>query len=332
MKRKSAVLMCLVLLFSLAMPVFAENVNELDNADDQAIMDLLEQRAMLLRQDNPNSSSLADINTRLTELGVTFLSTEEASEHFPDAVESVSAHSTETANGTPNIRVAVPQSNVNDWSTYRTTYVYNGNVYNIQKLVVIPIDEANSVLWDESAVTINYDINWVAGTTEFFKAVASVGVSELAPISSTVYDVFSSVWNGLQTVSTIDPCSVYYTWENSTTVIFSYVRLQSESDDAQRLSLISSSCTTSVGFVADIDRWSESGNGVMIPYPEHEAGSKTISSTPWQYNGNVAACQSYANGVTAANACVKRIRISGPESKVVVNIYPCVPQFPLQCE
>lgn len=306
--------------------------NAMQNDREKMIMDLLDERRLRLRE--KNLSKVEEINYLLEELGVEFLTDQDVAEQFPDAVESLNEQYRKIDN-TMSLTTGMepPESNINTWSTFRTSnYLYNGKRYNIQRLIADPLVEDESVLWDEDSVTVKFTVDWEAGKTNFLSAAASVGFSELAPITSTVYDMLSAGWTGLKKVSKIDPGDVVYWWENETNVVFSYVRLESETDDNQRLSLVSSKCITTVGYIADIDSWSQNGDGVWTPYPDLVTGVKTINTTPTEYYSITAACQAYENGVTAANACIRRIKLSGPESKIIVNLYPCVPEFPLQCE
>lgn len=80
---------------------------------------------------------------------------------------------------------------------------------------------------------MNFSLNWKAGITNLIESIALSAAGSIASTPITVYDALSSVWDGLKTVSDIDPSDVTYRWETQTTAVFTYVRLESQSDDYQ---------------------------------------------------------------------------------------------------
>ena len=161
---------------------------------------------------------------------------------------------------------------------------------------------------------------------------ASSAAGSILPDPITVYDALESAWEGLRTVSDIRPSDVTYQWETQTTACFSYVRLESQSDDYQFLSHISTKCETEVGYIVDVDKWRQNGTGEWIVYPDLKTGTKYLYHTPNYYANTTRALWAYVNSGSTYHDAVEDITISGPESKTVQKIYPCYPQFPDHCE
>ena len=113
----------------------------------------------------------------------------------------------------------------------------------------------------------------------------------------------------------------------------SYVRLESQTDYDQQLVLIATKCQTSVAYIVDIDAWSQNGDGTLSPEPSQIAGTKMLYSTPANFNSVSRACYAYNNWVAGpVYDRITRISISGPESKSVVTIFPCCPEYPIGLE
>lgn len=337
-------IVALVTIFALALPLNAfatsmDNENlEQENREEQ-INALLDLRQEILFVEPVDIVQLNITDLKLYELGVDFLTEEEVAEQFPEAKASIDcpdntvAGMSKPADASLN-SVVVPESDVNQWLSYRTTnYLYNGAYYNIQRLIAQPLKEEDSLLWSEGIKTVRYSVDWNAGTTTFLKKIVQAGASYVAPITTTVYDALASVWNSLETTSNIKPSDVVYVWENKTTVVFSYVRLESQSDYYQDLVLIASKCQTHVSYVVDIESWSENGDGTSSPVPAHLEDSRMLYSTPTNYNSIPRACYAYNNwyGEPLSDS-ITSIALSGPESKAVVTIYPCTPQYPYALE
>ena len=196
-----------------------------------------------------------------------------------------------------------------------------------------PISEDSS-LWEEGQKIVYFSANWKAGVTNLFKFVVSAGASTIAPIIVNVYEALSSVWDGLKTVSDIDPNNVTYRWETQTTACFAYVRLENQSDDYQWLSHISTKCVTEIAYIVDVDSWRQNGTGEWVVYPDLEAGTRLLEHTPTYYNSTTRALWAYNNSLNGAplHDAISEIQITGPESKKVQTIYPLYPQFPIHCE
>lgn len=338
MKKITSFILIISLLMSLsALPTSAAG-NDVQSANNEAtIMKLFDERQKLFFDDPVNITKLNEIDIRLTALGVDFLSLEEVDNQFPEAkAQRENAINGDTVSGSSNIApyVIKPDSNVNTWASYRySNQYYNGKYYNVQKLIAQPISESSG-LWEEGQRTVNFSVNWKAGVTNLITSLAWTAAGSIASVPVSVYDALSSVWTGLKTTSDIDPSDVTYRWETQTTASFAYVRLESETDDYQWLSHISTKCVTEVAYIVDVDSWRQNGTGTWVVYPDLEAGTRYLYHTPAYYNSTTQALWAYNNvtGGMAYHDAVSDITISGPESKTVQTIYPCYPQFPLHCE
>ncbi|MCX7843000.1 MAG: hypothetical protein N2489_08000 [Clostridia bacterium] len=345
MRRIICILLTIALSSSLlATSSFAAGKKEkqIDNnvINETNIMNLFDERQKLFFEKTVDISKLNEIDLKLSSLGVDFLTNEEVSKQFPEAKaqrekalkgDTVSAVAT---NQQVIAAVATPTSNVNTWASYRySNQLYNGKYYNVQKLVAQPIS-SNSGLWENGERQVSFSVNWKAGVTNLITSLAWSGAGSIASVPVTVYDALSSVWDGLKTVSDVDPSDVTYKWQTQTTAVFAYVRLESQSDNYQWLSHISTKCITSVGYLAAIESWRQNGSGTWVLYPCIKSSSKYLYHTPKDYNSTTKALWAYNNviGGTAYHDAISDITISGPESKTVQTIYPCYPQFPLHCE
>jgi len=111
-----------------------------------------------------------------------------------------------------------------------------------------------------------------------------------------------------------------------------YVRLESQSDDYQWLSLISTKTNTEVGYqIPKFDYEISDGNWGLTPVVVQ--GNRSIELVPEGYNDNSIALSVYRSGeISPARTVVYRIQISGAENTDVEYIYPCCPNYPFHCE
>lgn len=322
-----------IVLLNMAFGNPTSNASEGMDERDLTITELLEERQRIIWDETVDIARLNAVDLELYHLGVNFLTEEEVLSKYPEAKASIDGK-TENLDGREAASRAmdVPISSVNSWISYaRPNYFYNGTYYNIDRLVVQPVSE-DSLLWVEDAASVKYEADWVAGGTTFLKKVVSAGAAYIAPITSTVYDVLSSTIAAILPATSIDPDSVLYRWENSTTASFSYVRLQSEAEYMREYALVATSCYTSVAYIVDVDAWSLSG-----PVPSQIAGTEEFYSTPSGFSGYNRACYAYdsiRNGSTLGPISdrIYCIAFTGPETKNIVNIYPAYPEFPLGVE
>ena len=354
--RKSACfLVATVLIFSsFSSPVYAASIEVTDSSSvEDAIEELFDQRATVLAQifevqdgqaqtQSTTVNELNAIDIELARNGVTFLSLNEVYEQFPEAKSnkelSLSGMTmSEIQEGMLEPQVDILDSDVNTWASYRSTYTSGGVTYNIQKLIAQP-KSTSSPLTDIGLRTITFSTNWEAGVTNVLSTLAEAGiglyVEEIpgASIVLTLYDAVKSFFTGISTTTEVDVPNIAYSWSNVTTASFMYVRQNSQTDDYQWLSLICTKTTTAAGYQLPQFNY-ENSSGAWVLTPEIVQGSRTIYTTPSNYNSNSLAVSAYTSvsGGPVQN-CVSYVHISGPESKRVEKIYPCYTSFPLHCE
>lgn len=327
-KRLISTLLVVIMVFSsLITPVSAEgssNYAKVEGANEDIILKLFDERQHLLMQDPVDVTELNALDSKLIELGVDFLTETEVKRQFPD----ISNNSTIQPLANP------PSSNNNVWATYRHSNIsYNGKKYNVQKLIAQPKVKEKSKLWTTGARTVNFNTNWKAGVTNLIKSVATSLAGNIAPTPTTVYQALVAGWSGLKKTSDIDASQVIYKWQTATTVVFTYVRLESQSDFYQQLAYITSKCETAIGYIVDVEKWRQNGTGTWVPVPAVKTGTRYLFHTPANYHSNTKAIWAYLQGGTVAyKDTISKITISGPESKIVQTISPCNPNFPMQCE
>ena len=162
----------------------------------------------------------------------------------------------------------------------------------------------------------------------FLGSAAKSTAGMIAPVGNTlsVYDALAAFASGLTPTSTITDISANYTWSQTTIVVFEYVKKVGQNDDSQILTYISSSVTTWVGWT--IPGFTSNSTGAVRPVGT--AGDKYIYSTPAGFDNTYNAAWAYADVNAPKNDYVNYVTLSGFESKVLVNIYPLIPSFPIQ--
>lgn len=321
------------------------------DAEEKVIQNLLDQRAVILNEyfmnegANQNNRSITKLNMvdlELIRCGVTFLTEEQVEKQFPDAKirkSDIWQETTIHTEGNAAIEPCIdtPESDVNQWTTYRKIYTYNGVTYNIQKLIAQPIKEG-SALARHGDYTVRSERNWTAGAENVLSVAASNSVDGLvssipgAGLALTFFDMVKGLVEGISITTEVKVPHITYSWSCSTTAVFSYVRLIGESDDDQWLSLISTKANTYVEYMtSSFDRKLE--NGIWKSESGEIQGSRNIDSTPSQYNSDEVAVIAY-NSVLGgyASRCVSFIDITGPESKRAAYITSCIPACPVHCE
>jgi len=318
---------------------------------EQEIENLFDQRAAVLAQifreqsvqtQSSRIDALNSIDMQLARKGVTFLSLDEVYAQFPETKSnkelSLSGQTMgELQEGAQTPRVEVPDSAVNTWASYRSTYTYNGISYNIQKLIAQPTDPS-SPLAEANSRTVTFSRNWQAGAVNVISTFAEAGLGALvgeipsASFALTFLDAVESFITGISTTTEVDVPHIVYSWSLVTTASFMYVRQSNQTDDYQWLSLICTKTTTEVGYQLPSFGYVNS-NGTSVLTPEVIQGRRTINNTPNSYNSNSLAVSAY-NSVSGGplRNCIGSVDITAPEGKRVEKIYPCCPAFPLHCE
>ncbi|ABP66344.1 hypothetical protein Csac_0725 [Caldicellulosiruptor saccharolyticus DSM 8903] len=342
MKKLSIAMVVIFIISLLSLTAFATSGDEkyMPNFDVEKnytkIQNLLDKRAKLLLNNKEDVAALNEIDLQLVKYGVKFLTLDEVLSQFPMERDNGNGGNNSTIHdkNSVSVLVSVPTSNKNTWMSYRTSnYYYKGKYYNIQRLIAQPKSD-DSPLMNIGSRIVTYNYNWQAGVYNVIESLAwsAVGTIPGASIFVNLYDAISSFISGISKTTEVNVPNIAYSWASITTAVFTYVRLESESDNRQVLSYISTKTNTVIGY--QIPKLSyKNKNGVWVAAPDVIQGKRTIDIIPSGYDSISGAVEAYCGGYSVPQrATVDGIRISGPESKVVQTIYPCNPQFPLHCE
>ncbi len=307
--------------------------NYQEDIKEKTISKLLQERASLFHTESVNAAALTQIDSELKRLGCNFFTSQEVDEKFPDQKADRALALSGRTSSSIDTRVTPPsQSNVT-WVERRiSNYSYNGKRYNIQKLTAIPNDK-DSNLKIVGTRTLLYNTPWNVAAQNLIE-VAVTNAAGLIPgttLPLIAYDALSAIITGISRTSEVSSPHISYSWSMTELVVFAYVRLESQTDDYQWLSHISSTTETRVVSVAPGFKYRiNSGTGAWEPSPKIDIWEKTFLAMPEYYDSTAAALYAYENtiGGLAAHDCVERIVISGPLDKVAQTISPVYPQFP----
>lgn len=343
--RLIALCLALVLLLLPATSVSAsgaDNINAEQEARGQQINDLLSARRQLLASDPVNLAELDSIDVQLYHLGVEFYTDSEAAILFPEASAAVPLNQQlsadmflgDTASPNYDIDDGFHDQTLNIWTTYRTEdYYYEGAWLNIQHIVVTPINQQSS-LWDEGNSYHDYsDTTFFVVTEDLINVTASAALGAINPPAASFFDALSMVWGWMRTDSEIAIDDITYVWECSTTLAFTYVRNENESDLEQRLTTISSECEVEVGAIVDMVKYRRHFSGTTIEEPELEAINYDFITRSQHFNSSARSADVYMNSTTYITALdyINSIDISAAGNKSFL-IYPAIAQFPAQIE
>ncbi|PXW86015.1 hypothetical protein DES38_1261 [Streptohalobacillus salinus] len=316
------------LLIGMSPSVFAatnEDINENSQAKEKKIHKLYDEKSNLLLEEDVDQKAIDKVNKKLEKLGVEFLSYEEVTEKFPKKdIEELMPELSRDSSSDIGIQVSVPSQYNVDWSTYRSSVYTDGKSYNVQRLVAQP-NSYNSNLKASGNTLLRSSYNWSAGS---MNAVTTVGKSAAgsipgASIALTVYDTAKNFVSGISRSTIVNDADISYTWAQSTTAVFSYVKLSSQSDNYQNLSYISTKVDVSVGY--QYPEFVYSGGSVK---PNIIQGNANTSYVPSGYDSGFNAVDAYQSPYAKSRATVSRIDITGLEYDSVAYIYPVSPQFP----
>lgn len=308
--------------------------NTEQDARERQIQALYDERRELINQETPDLVAICEVETQMHELGVDFLSYEQVKTQFPDANYENATFNISLDTVMPN--ATVPSSSVNSWSTYRVSnYYYEGQYFNIQKLVAEPISESSS-LWEEGQRAVSFSVDWVAGVTNLLTVVAETAAGAALENYSwvlTVYDALKGLLEGITTTTEIRPSDVLYWYETQTTAIFAYTKIEGQPDSTQKMNHISTKSATVVGYLVDAEAWRVNGSGAWVVCPSLGSGSCSFVNTPLNYGSSAWAAYMYLYEPTLVrHDTVDSITLKAPGDKTIGTIYPCKPQFPAHCE
>jgi len=342
-KIRLGLVMVLVLSMFTTVTVHASNIEMTEEMIDpkiQLVQDLLDNRAailneMFLIQDKGglSISEINEIDIALAKMGVEFLSEQQVLEQFPESKGDKSLALLGQTQSDAEINMNTPESNKNTWMSIRVSVILGGESYNIQRLIAQPKSQ-ESPLTNLGSRIITYDTNWQAGVDNVLSVLgeSAVGLIPGSTIALTLYDAVSGFVSGINRTTEVSVPHITYSWSGVTTAVFMYVRLESQSDDYQWLSLISTKTNTEVGYqIPKFDYEISDGNWGLTPVVVQ--GNRSIELVPEGYNDNSIALSVYRSGeISPARTVVYRIQISGAENTDVEYIYPCCPNYPFHCE
>lgn len=153
---------------------------------------------------------------------------------------------------------------------------------------------------------------------------ALVGEIPGASYVITVYDTVSGFISGISKTTEISSAEIVYSYSHVTTASFIYVKRKGQSDDYQKLTYISTSGATAVGY--QYPAFTYTGGKVE---PNVIQGNCKINSVPTGYNSMYNAVEAYKNINAQTRAYNTSVKITGLESKTVSYIYPVCPEFPV---
>lgn len=282
-------------------------------------------------------SRLNAVDFKLTQKGASFLTKDQVAQQFPDqfAAEILTS---ENSIVIPRIEVPEPdESEVTEWISCRTTYSTGGTTYEIQKLYAQPKSQ-NSPLTNMGSRIVGDNNIYEAAVYDVLDTVAVAIVDGLleelpgASITLTLFDVAQSFVGGLTETTEVEGLNISYTWSSITTAAFAYVKRVGQSDDEQRLALISTKAQTVAGY--QIPRfYYTTVQGSNILSPGIIQGDRTITSIAPGYDNDALAVTAYKTATGGLlHRYVDRVNISAGISTTVVNIYPLCPRYPFHCD
>lgn len=312
------------------------------NAEQDALVaqiDLLfNERRQIVFSDYPDLERLDEIDIALCNLGVDFHTEEEAAQLFPDAVTSVDLSPDSTSIGNENI--AMPAFDIdgwtnskNLWTSYRVSDYYCEDEWlNIQRVQVQPLSEESS-LWEEDATYVDFtDSPAFVATSNILDLTVSTALGYIHPVAPTIYDLLSRGIELAVATFEVDLNDIEYRWECATTVVFSYVRYENQTDYDQLLTLVTSKCDVAVACIMDIEEIRYLENGMTAPNPALIAEDYEITTQSHNHNSNGRAGFLFlrATSLEPSLEYITQIKATAPGATEEFYIFPSTPRFPLQ--
>lgn len=306
-KQLMAVVICLVLCINSA--VFASDSTNNTKSQEELVEELFDQRAEFICLEKYDE--VEKIDEQLMDLGIEMLSTQEVVNKFGNSTEI-----------TPY--VTKPTSTNVTWALGTTNYDYNGKTYTVQTLTAQP-NSKDSVLKESGSKAVSSTYSWKAGSMNALKAISSGAAGNIpgASLVLTVYDTASGFVSGISKTTEISKAKIVYSYSHTTTASFKYVKIKGKADSTQKLTYISTKGTTAIGYQYPTFVYS---GGTATPNIIQD--TRTINSKPSGYNSTLNAVKAFVNTNAKTRDYVNKVKITGIETKTVVNIYPVCPEFP----
>lgn len=139
-----------------------------------------------------------------------------------------------------------------------------------------------------------------------------------------VYDAAKGFFSGISKETVVQDIDIMYTYGQTTTAIFSYVKESGKSDSTQIMTYISTSVYTHVGWqwpsFSYVDEYGQS-----VLRPNVVQGNRTINQVPPGYDNTGLAVDAFVNPSAQRKSVVNRVKYTGIEKKVLGYIYPVNP-------
>ncbi len=344
MKKIISFVLAIVFTLSLQAVVFAETINsENINVRVAQIEALLEKRLSLLNispyvSDSQNTvllnSEIEEIDVSLKKLGASFLTMRQVSEQFPETKSDKTlafSGNTHTSMKEGPSRITPPDSVYNTWITYNETRTYGGKNYNIQKLVVHP-KLGSSPLYDGKTIDNYYDKSWTAGLTNVCEVLVRKYFGEIHIVNTALswYDVIKAFVSGASSSTEVRAARLSYPTSNVTEVMFSYVRLESQSDAYQWLALVSTKTKTST--TIKMTGIKAKNENIWVTYND-QTKEHITNAVPDEYGYAAVAIAAFNDQLSGtAYRAVGTVSITVPDYPNAIMFDGFVPSFPLQCE
>lgn len=298
----------------------AKSNNEVERYN--RIEKLFDAKDKLLLEKKVDAKKIEKIEKDLQNLGVEKLSTN-------DVLKKFSKKKSKTGESIITPNVAVPPSTNVTWSSYRTTYSYNGKSYEVQRLIA-DANTKDSNLKNNGSRAISTSYKWQAGVMNLIKVTASEigGNIPVLGTAMTFYDAVVGTISSIGRTTEIDGGDCVYSWSSVTRAVFSYVKPVGKSDDYQTMSYISTKSTVATGYQIPTFTYKTTSGSTTVS-PKIVQGSKTFTITPSGYDNTYNAVYAFVNYPYAqTRATVDSFSLTGLDNKSVSTVYVVSPAFP----
>lgn len=345
MRKFISLALSIILVFTMAVPVFAVTDNASDANEDlvlyeNMVQEMLITRENLLMKDPIDIVELNNIDLQLHRLGVEFLTSSEVAEQFPDAFEAIAADSPDTSpisTNTIDPRIAVPSSSVNSWTSYRISgCVYNGVEYNLQRLTAVAANDNSALVEQQNIQVTNQDgvKEKLAEIALSFAVTYSVdNANHAASEYITWLNLIGSLLSGSSSATEISLNNAFYAHKTRVVAQFTYVRLEGHPDTEQDLSHIATKCSSKQTYQYLIDQWDQEGDGTWESLDATKTVSKDKNYVPSNYSSVIRPIQGYLDASRdPLTDYVESFDLTDAKGHHVWTVYPLIPAFPLHCE
>lgn len=212
---------------------------------------------------------------------------------------------------------------------YYTTYSYAGKTYDIMRVLATPNPAytGNSVLYHTGAVTKYNRKNAALIAVDLLGIgiTSTIGIKKGGAIALTLYDVVSTIGNGLSTTSKVSNVTATYTWNLAEDCSWIYVSKHNENNYK----------------IAARYHKGSMGVGVVIPKlvvngMNSTAYVKTINrqvtAIPTNYDSTYQAVRAFVAGTGVYQSSITSLPVTGVECQTVTTAVLSNPEHPLYAQ